>query len=142
LYYYAKKGYKYVIIHVSLFEVLDDGVLVNLRQEDHVVHPGNFDILTLPVVHLRIKKLIDLISENIFLFHIIANLFKLRTQWHARNQRTSRIANPITISVSRVSETYSFRHFTDRRFIDRFRSSFNGGSIQRSCYALLSEWLV
>lgn len=47
-----EKGYEYVVVHVSLLEVLDDGILVDFREEDHVVHPGDLDILTLPVVHL------------------------------------------------------------------------------------------
>ena len=46
----AKKGYKDVVVHVSFFQVLHDGVLCDLGQQDHVVHPALFNILTLPVI--------------------------------------------------------------------------------------------
>lgn len=44
------KGYKNVVVHVSLLEVLDDGVLGDLGEQHHVVHSALFDILTLPVI--------------------------------------------------------------------------------------------
>lgn len=46
----CKKGYKDVVIHVSLLEVVHDGVLVDLAEQHHVVHPAVFDIVALPVV--------------------------------------------------------------------------------------------
>jgi hypothetical protein len=50
------KGYKYVIVVVSLFEVFDDGILRNLGQQHHIVHPGQLDILSLPMIHLLQQK--------------------------------------------------------------------------------------
>lgn len=43
-------GYKDVVVHVSLLQVVHDGVFGDLWQEDHVVHAALLDILTLPVV--------------------------------------------------------------------------------------------
>lgn len=45
-----KKGYKDVVIHVSLLEVVNDGVLIDLAKQHHVIHPAVFDIVALPVV--------------------------------------------------------------------------------------------
>lgn len=44
------KGYKDVVIHVALLEVVHDGVLVDLAEQHHVIHAAVFDILALPVV--------------------------------------------------------------------------------------------
>lgn len=44
------QGYKDVVIHVSLLEVLHDGVLVDLAEQHHVVHAAVLDIVALPVV--------------------------------------------------------------------------------------------
>lgn len=46
----VSKGYKDVVIHVSLLEVVHDGVLIDLAEQDHVVHAAVFDIVALPVV--------------------------------------------------------------------------------------------
>lgn len=46
----ASEGYKDVVIHVSLLEVVHDGVLVDLAEQDHVIHAALFDIVALPVV--------------------------------------------------------------------------------------------
>lgn len=45
-----KKGYKDVVVHVSFLQVFHDSVLCDLGQQDHVVHPALFNILTLPVI--------------------------------------------------------------------------------------------
>ena len=44
------EGYKYVVIHISLLEVVHNGVFVDLREKHHVVHSTLFDIVALPVV--------------------------------------------------------------------------------------------
>lgn len=44
------EGYKDVVIHVSFLEVVHDGVLVDLAEQHHVVHPAVLDIVALPVV--------------------------------------------------------------------------------------------
>lgn len=44
------QGYKDVVIHVSFLEVVDDGVLVDLAEQHHVVHAAVLDIVALPVV--------------------------------------------------------------------------------------------
>lgn len=44
------KGYKDVVIHVSLLEIVHDGVLIDLAEQHHVIHPAVFDIVALPVV--------------------------------------------------------------------------------------------
>lgn len=46
----AGEGYKDVVIHVSLLEVVHDGVLRDLAEQHHVIHPAEFDIVALPVV--------------------------------------------------------------------------------------------
>lgn len=46
----VSKGYKDVVIHVSLLEVVHDGVLVDLAEQHHVIHSAEFDIVALPVV--------------------------------------------------------------------------------------------
>lgn len=46
----ASKGYKDVVIHVSLLEVVHDGVLIDLAEQHHVIHSTVFDIVALPVV--------------------------------------------------------------------------------------------
>lgn len=46
----VSSGYKDVVIHVSLLEVLHDGVLVDLAEQHHVVHAAVLDIVALPVV--------------------------------------------------------------------------------------------
>lgn len=46
----ACKGYKDVVIHVSLLEIVHDGVLVDLAEQHHVVHAAVLDIVALPVV--------------------------------------------------------------------------------------------
>lgn len=56
-----KKGYEDVVVHVSFLQVFHDGVLRDLRQQDHVVHPALFNILTLPVI-LSLKSHIQEIS--------------------------------------------------------------------------------
>lgn len=45
-----KKGYKDVVIHISLLEVVHDGVLVDFTEQHHVIHATVFDIVALPVV--------------------------------------------------------------------------------------------
>lgn len=44
------EGYKDVVVHVSLLEVVHNGVLVDLGEEHHVVHSTLLDIVALPVV--------------------------------------------------------------------------------------------
>lgn len=56
-----KKGYEDVVVHVSFLQVFHDGVLRDLRQQDHVVHPALLNILTLPVI-LSLKSHIQEIS--------------------------------------------------------------------------------
>ena len=46
----VNKGYKDVVIHISLLEVVHDGVLIDLAEQHHVVHAAVFDIVALPVV--------------------------------------------------------------------------------------------
>ena len=46
----VRKGYKDVVIHVSLLEVVHDGVLVDLAEQHHVIHSAVFDIVALPVI--------------------------------------------------------------------------------------------
>lgn len=46
----TNKGYKNIVIHVSLLEILHDGVLCDLGEQDHVVHTAVLDIVALPVV--------------------------------------------------------------------------------------------
>ena len=46
------KGYKDVVIHVSLLEVVHDGVLIDLAEQHHVVHSAVLDIVALPVVQV------------------------------------------------------------------------------------------
>lgn len=46
----ASEGYKDVVIHVSLLEVVHDAVLADLAEQDHVIHAAVFDIVALPVV--------------------------------------------------------------------------------------------
>lgn len=46
------EGYKDVVVHVSLLQVVCDGVLIDLGQQHHVVHTAHLDILGLPVVPL------------------------------------------------------------------------------------------
>lgn len=47
---FVRKGYKDVVIHVSLLEVVHNGVLIDLAEQHHVVHSTMFDIVALPVV--------------------------------------------------------------------------------------------
>lgn len=56
-----QEGYEDVVVHVSFLQVFHDGVLRDLRQQDHVVHPALFNILTLPVI-LSLKSHIQEIS--------------------------------------------------------------------------------
>lgn len=44
-----QEGYKDVIVHKSLLEVLHDGFLGDLGEQDHVVHAALLDIVALPV---------------------------------------------------------------------------------------------
>lgn len=44
-----QEGYKDVIIHKTLLEVLHDGLLGDLGEQDHVVHAALLDIVALPV---------------------------------------------------------------------------------------------
>lgn len=44
------KGYKDVVIHVSLLQVLHDGALCDLGQQHHVVHAAVLHIVAVPVV--------------------------------------------------------------------------------------------
>lgn len=46
------EGYKDIVVHVPLLQVLRDGVLANLGQQDHVVHATHLHILGLPMVSL------------------------------------------------------------------------------------------
>lgn len=46
----VSKGYKDVVIHVSLLEVVHNGVLIDLAEQHHVIHSAVFDIVALPVV--------------------------------------------------------------------------------------------
>lgn len=46
----VNKGYKNVVVHVSLLQILHDGVLCDLGEQDHVVHTAVLDIVALPVV--------------------------------------------------------------------------------------------
>lgn len=46
----ASKGYKDVVIHVSLLEVVHDAVLIDLAEQDHVIYTAVFDIVALPMV--------------------------------------------------------------------------------------------
>lgn len=48
----VNKGYKDVVIHVSLLEVLHNGILIDLAEQHHVIHSTVFDIVALPVVPL------------------------------------------------------------------------------------------
>lgn len=48
----SRKGYKNVVVHEPLPQILHDGVFVDLRQENHVIHPALLDVLHLPVVPL------------------------------------------------------------------------------------------
>lgn len=43
------EGYEDVIIHKALLEVLHDGLLGDLGEQDHVIHPTLLDIVALPV---------------------------------------------------------------------------------------------
>lgn len=45
-----EEGYKDVVIHVSLLEIVHDGVLIDLAEQHHVIHSAVFDIVALPVV--------------------------------------------------------------------------------------------
>jgi len=47
--------YKYEVVHVSLLQVVHDGVLGDLGQQHHVVHTALLHVLTLPVV-LRLRR--------------------------------------------------------------------------------------
>lgn len=60
-----------------------------------------------------------------------------------RNQRTSRIANPITISLSQVLEVL-IRSDVSRIGDSSIASAplFSGGSVQRSYCALLTQRLI
>lgn len=46
----TKKGYKNVVIHVSLLQILHDGILCDLGEQDHVIHAAVLNIVALPVV--------------------------------------------------------------------------------------------
>lgn len=46
----TNKGYKNVVVHVSLLQILHNGVFCDLGEQDHVVHATVLDIVTLPVV--------------------------------------------------------------------------------------------
>ena len=50
------KGYKYGVLHKPLFEIVDNGTLRYLLEEDHVVHSAGLDIVTLPMVRLKKKN--------------------------------------------------------------------------------------
>lgn len=45
-----EKGYKDVVVHVSLLQVLYNGGLCDLGEQHHVIHTAMLDIVTLPVV--------------------------------------------------------------------------------------------
>lgn len=49
---FRAEGYEDVVVHVSLLQVVSDGVLVDLAQQHHVVHAAHLHILGLPVVAL------------------------------------------------------------------------------------------
>lgn len=51
------KGYINAVIHEPLFEILSNGIFIDLAQEDHVVHATALDIVTLPMVRLQQEKL-------------------------------------------------------------------------------------
>lgn len=46
----ALKGYKNIIIHVSLLEIIDNAIFSDLREKHHVIHSTLLDIVTLPVI--------------------------------------------------------------------------------------------
>lgn len=46
----TNEGYKNVVVHVSLLQILHDGVLCDLGEKDHVVHAAVLDVVALPVV--------------------------------------------------------------------------------------------
>lgn len=46
------RGYEDVVIHVSLLQVVCDGVLVDFGQQHHVVHAAHLHVLSLPMVTL------------------------------------------------------------------------------------------
>lgn len=58
----TNEGYKNVVVHVSLLQVLHDGVLCDLGEKDHVVHAAVFDIVALPVV--PVGPFASLLVEN------------------------------------------------------------------------------
>lgn len=45
-----REGYKDVVIHVSLLEVVHNGVFIDLGEQHHIIHSAVFDIVALPVV--------------------------------------------------------------------------------------------
>lgn len=44
------KGYKDIVIHVSLLQIVHNGVVIDLAEQHHVIHSAVFDIVALPVV--------------------------------------------------------------------------------------------
>ena len=48
-----KHAYENLIVQITSLEVVDDGVFIDTRQEDHVVDTACPDIVRLPVVHLQ-----------------------------------------------------------------------------------------
>lgn len=49
---FCAEGYEDVVVHVSLLQVVRDGVLVDLGQQHHVVHAAHLHVLSLPMVTL------------------------------------------------------------------------------------------
>lgn len=49
---FGVQGYEDVVVHVSLLQVVGDGVLVDLAQQHHVVHAAHLHVLGLPMVAL------------------------------------------------------------------------------------------
>ena len=58
-----------MVVHVALFKVVHDGVLVDFGKEDHIIHSRSFDIVRLPVINLpqREKKM---------------TIMKINQDWH------------------------------------------------------------
>lgn len=58
------KGYKDVVVHVSLLQVLDNGGLCDLGEQHHVIHATMLDIVTLPMVPVGAFAALETKAEN------------------------------------------------------------------------------
>lgn len=59
-----RKGYKDVVVHVSLLQVLYDGGLCDLGEQHHVIHTAMLDIVTLPVVAVGAFAALETKAQN------------------------------------------------------------------------------